>query len=97
MINVRFCYDIDSPFRFHRNYQGAESSISQSERSYDSSEDMIDDLIRHKNHFCCHHCERGLFFPLTCTELADTEVFEEGGGVEAGDGEILGDDADFVF
>jgi len=61
---------------------------------------MIDDLIGHKDHFWCHHCERGLFFPLTCTERADTEVFEEEGGgekVEAGDGELLGDDANFVF
>jgi len=73
------------------------SWISQSEWSYDSNSSaaMINDLRRHKNHFWCHHCERGPFFPLTCTEHADTEVFEE--GVEAGDEELLGDDADFVF
>ena len=90
-ISVWFCYDIDSPFRFHRDCLGAGSWRSHSARSYDSSEDKFDDLIRHKNHFWCHHCERDLFFPLTCNEHADTEVFEEEDeGVEAGD-------ADFVF
>ena len=77
LINVRFSYDIDSPFIFHRDCHGAGSWLGQSERSYDTSEDMIDALIRHKNHFWCHHCERGLSFPSTCAEHADTEVFEE--------------------
>jgi hypothetical protein len=38
---------------------------------------MVDDLIRHKNHFWCHHCGWGLFFPLNCMDHADTEPFEE--------------------
>jgi len=37
VFNVRFSYDIDSPFRFHRDCQGAGSWISQSEWSYDPS------------------------------------------------------------
>jgi len=27
---------------------------------------MIEDLISLKEHFWCHHCERGLFFPNSC-------------------------------
>jgi len=89
-IIVSFYYDVDSPFRFHRDCAGAESWVGRSQRSYafDPQEDMIGDLIRHKNHFWCHHCERGLFFPSTCEEHADTEVYE--GGLEAG----LDDDDD---
>jgi hypothetical protein len=76
-IGVWFYYDIDSPFRFHRDCEGAGPWSSQSERLYDadSPEDMVDDLIRHKNHFWCHHCGRGLFFPLNCMDHADTEPF----------------------
>jgi hypothetical protein len=33
---------------------------------------MIIDLVTLKNHFWCHHCARGLFFPATCTTHADT-------------------------
>ena len=66
---------------------------------------MINDLIRHKNHFWCHHCERGLFFPSTCVEHADTVILGDEEEVEdvaeeedeADDGDLLGDDeADFV-
>jgi len=61
---------------------------------------MNNDLIRHETYFWCHLCEGGLFFPLTCTEHADTVVSEgeeDEGEVEAGDEELLGDDSDFVF
>ena len=27
---------------------------------------MNEDLILHIEHFWCHHCERGLFFPNFC-------------------------------
>ena len=86
VISVWFYYDVDSPFRFHRDCRGAGPWRSQSERSYDpeSSEDMIDDLIRYKNHFWCHHCGRGLFFPSTCIQHANTVVFEGAQGVEEG-------------
>jgi len=95
VISVWFCYDIDSPFRFHRDCRGAGPWRSQSGRSYDpeSSEDMIDDPIRYKNHFWCHHCRRGLFFPYTCIQHADTVVFEGAQGVEEEGEELL---ADFV-
>jgi hypothetical protein len=73
LISMWFCYDIDSTFRFHRVCQGAGPWRTQSERAYDSTEEMIEGLITHKNHFWCHHCERGLFYPLSCTEHADTD------------------------
>ena len=79
MIIVSFYYDIDTPFRFHRDCTNVGSWIGRSERCYafDPPADIINDLIRSKNHFWCHQCERGLFFPSTCAEHADTEVFEE--------------------
>jgi len=81
VIIVSLYYDVDTPFRFHRDCTDAGSWIGQSERSYafDPPADIINDLIIHKNHFWCHHCERGLFFPSTCAEHADTQVFEEEG------------------
>ena len=85
------------PFRFHRDCTDAVSWIGRSERSYafDPPEEIIDDLIRHKNHFWCHHCERGLFFPSTCAEHADTELVEGEWGGETGlDGPLEDDDDD---
>jgi len=35
---------------------------------------MIKDVVTHENHFWCHHCEKGLFFPISCIEHADTIV-----------------------
>jgi len=80
-IMVSFYYDVDSPFRFHFDFTDAGCWIGRSERSYafDPPEDIIDYLIRHKNHFWCHHCERGLFFSSTCADHADTELLEEEG------------------
>jgi hypothetical protein len=53
LISVWFCYDIDSPFRFHRDCQGAGPWISRSERLNDpaSSDNTINDLIRHTKSF----------------------------------------------
>ena len=77
VITVLFCMDIDSPFRFHRDCQGAGPWLTQSERDYDSLETLINDLVTHKNHFWCHHCEKGFFFPISCIAHADTDVAEE--------------------
>ena len=89
MISVSFYCDVDSPVRFHRDCSGAGSWIGRSERFYafDPPADMINDLIRHKNDFWCHHCGRGLFFPSTCIQHADTVVFEGAQGVEEGEEE----------
>ena len=84
MINIWYCNDINSPFKIHRDCLGAGPWINQSERKYDSLETLINDLITHRNHFWCHHCDKGLFFPVSCYEHADTvagdlaeEVVEE--------------------
>ena len=94
LIIVSFYYDVDSPFRFHPDCAGAESWIGRSERScaFDPPEDVVNDLIRHKNQFWCHHCERGLFFPSTCEEHADTEVLEEVVGAGLDDDDDDGDE-----
>jgi hypothetical protein len=46
---------------------------------------MITDLIRHKHHFWCRHCERGPFFPVACIEHADTVTVEADVDVEEED------------
>ena len=74
MITLWFCEDIDSPFRFHPYCQGAGPWLTHSVQVYDSKETLINDLVTHKNHFWCQHCERGFFFPISCIEHADTEV-----------------------
>ena len=76
MITIWYCNDIDSPFRFHRDCLGARPWLNQTERKYDSLETLINDLITHKNHFWCHRCEKGMFFPISCIEHDDTEVAE---------------------
>jgi len=35
---------------------------------------MVDDLVRHRNFFWCRHCDKGLFFPISCIEHANTVV-----------------------
>jgi len=72
MITIWYCNDIDSRFKVHRECLGAGPWLNQSERKYDSSEMLINDLIKFKNHFWCHHCEKGLFFPIDCFDHADT-------------------------
>ena len=71
-IGVWYCSDVDSPLRIHRDCQGAGPWLNQSERVYSSSEEQIHDLVTYKNHFWYHHCDKGLFFPRSCVEHADT-------------------------
>jgi hypothetical protein len=77
--NVRlwFRYDINSPFKYHRDCPGVGPWDSQMERTYKSTEEMIEVLITHKNHFWCHHCEKGLFFPDSCPEHTKEEEENE--------------------
>ena len=39
---------------------------------YISDEDLIRDLVQYKKELSCHHCEKGLFIPVSCVEHADT-------------------------
>ena len=46
MITIWYCNDIDSPFKVHRDCLGAGPWLNQTERKYDSSEMMINYLIK---------------------------------------------------
>ena len=37
---------------------------------------MIEELITYKDHFWCHQCEKGLFFPNSCPEHTKEEDVE---------------------
>jgi hypothetical protein len=52
----------DTPFRFHRDCPGLGRWYSHTKCDYESY-DVLSDLIRRKDQFWCHHCERGLFSP----------------------------------
>ena len=95
MIAVLFCEYIDPPFRFHPGCLGAGPWLTQSERKYDSSEALILALVSHKNFFCCHHCEKGLFFPIACVSHAETDEPPEAG--EEVDEEVEDEEEDIVM
>jgi len=67
-VRLWFRYDINSPFKYHRDYPGVGPWGSQTERTYESGDQIIKELITHKDYFWCHHCEKGLFFPNSCPE-----------------------------
>ena len=46
---------------------------------------MIKDLVTNKNSFWCHHCEKGIFFPISCIEHADTVVVQADGMADVAD------------
>jgi len=77
VITIWYFNDINSPFKIHRDCLGAGPWINQAERKYESNETLINELIIHKNHFWCHHCDKALFFPLSCMEQDDTVVADE--------------------
>ena len=73
-ISVWYRSGIDSPLRFHRDCLGGGSTgpwLNQSERVYTTSEEQIRDL---KKQLWCHHCEKGLLFPVACVEHADNNT-----------------------
>ena len=74
MNTIWYCTEIDSPFRYHRDCLGAMTWLTQSEKFYHSQQAMVDDLVGHRNFFWCRHCDKGLFFPISCIEHADTVV-----------------------
>ena len=75
-IRIAFRHDINSPFKYHRDCPGVGPWGSQSERTYVSDDEIIQDLITHKDHFWCHHCEKGLF-PNSCPEHTEEGDEEE--------------------
>jgi hypothetical protein len=53
----------DSSYRYHRDCPGLGRWHSHMKCDHESYDDVLSDLIRLKDQFWCHHCERGLFFP----------------------------------
>jgi len=49
---------------------------------YESYDDVFSDLIRLKDQFWCHHCERGLFLPNTCSVHVEKEEVVEDSDVD---------------
>ena len=77
VVRIWYRHDVNSPLKFHRDCPGDGSWASQTERTYKFAEEMIEDLITHKQLFWCHHCEKGLFFPNSCPVHKDGEEEEE--------------------
>jgi len=82
-IRLWFQYEVNSPHKHHYDCPGAGSWDSNSVKTYSSKDAIIEDLISLKDHFWCHHCERGLFFPNSCLQHvegapAHVEDVEEG-------------------
>ena len=67
----------DSPYRFHRDCPGLGIWHSGMDGEYESFQEVLSDLIRLKDQFWCNHCERGLFFPKTCTIHSEVKQEEE--------------------
>ena len=86
-IRIFFRYDINSPFKYHRDCPGVGPWDSKSERIYASDDVMFQDLIAHKDHFRCHYCEKGLFFPNSCHEHTGEEEEDEEDEIEVDDEE----------
>ena len=76
-VQKRYLHDINSPYIYHRDCPCAGSWDSNTEKTYTSDAAMIEDLISHKDHFWCHHCEKGLFFPNSCHVHGEVEEEEE--------------------
>ena len=77
-ISVWYRSGIDSQFRFDRDCLVAGPWLNQSERVYNSFEKQIRDLVNYKSQIWRHHCEKGMFFPVSIVERADTLPLPDG-------------------
>ena len=85
-ICVWYLSNIDSPLRFYRDCLGAGPWLNQSERKYSSSEEQMRDFVTYRNHFWCHHCDKGLLFPRSCVEHTDTiQLHDDDANADADD------------
>jgi hypothetical protein len=76
-VRLFYRYQRNSPFKFHSDCPGLAPWDTRAEREYASVDEVLSDLFTDKDHFWCHHCERGLFFPNTCPDNAIVEEEEE--------------------
>ena len=72
-----YLHYINSPYKYHHDCLGAGSWDSNTVKTHIYDDEMIQDLISHKEHFWCHHCEQGLFFPNPCLVHGEEEDVEE--------------------
>jgi len=80
MVSVRYRYKA----RYHRDCLsagGAPPWLNTAERVYTSNADLIRDLVTYKRELWSHHCEKGLFFPVSYVEHADTLPVPDGADV----------------
>jgi len=83
-IGVRFLSGIDTQYRFHRDCLSAGVAppwLNTAERLYTSNAHLIRDLVIYKRELWCHHCKKGLFFPVSCAEHADKLPVPDGADV----------------
>ena len=88
-ITVSYLSGIDMHSRLNRDCLGAGDApawVNATERVYTSDADLIRDLVQYKKELWCHHCEKGLFFPVSCVEHADTLLVPDGADVAQMDG-----------
>jgi len=76
-VRLWYRHEINSSYKYHHDCPGAGSWDSHTEKTYTPDAAMIEDLISHKEHFWCNHCEKGLFFPNTCLVHGEEEEEEE--------------------
>ena len=50
-VQIWFRYDVNYPFKYHRDCPDAGSWDTHTERTYEYAEELIKDLITHKDHF----------------------------------------------
>jgi hypothetical protein len=58
--------------KFHRDYPGRGTWHAKMFKDYASPADAIKELVELKETMWCSHCERGLFFPNTCSVHLDS-------------------------
>jgi len=83
-IGVWYLSGIDTQSRYHRDCLsagGAPPWLNTAERLYTSNADLIRDLVTYKKELWCHNCEKGIFFPVSCVEHADTLPVPDGADV----------------
>jgi len=83
-IGVTFLSGIGTLYRYHRDCLSAGGErpwVNGAEKVYASNADLIRDLVTYRRELWCHHCEKGLFFPVACFEHADTLPVHDGADV----------------
>ena len=81
---VGYLSGIGTQTRYHRDCLSSGGSppwLNMAERVYTCNEDLIRDLVTYKRELWCNHCEKGLFFPVSCLEHADTLPVLDGNDV----------------